>query len=87
MGQFLKNGHLFVMKSITVAFLFIAFLSCENDPVKVNEISYIDTLPVQTGRNIEVIYSDSGKIQVTRVKTQASIRAVQQPADQAVSRN
>jgi len=63
MRALLKIDRLYILKSISIVFLIITLSSCENDPVLVNEISFIDTLPVQTAKNIDVIYSDSGKIQ------------------------
>jgi hypothetical protein len=44
-------------------FIFIMSLqSCENDIKSVNQLTIIDSLPVETVRDIEVIQSDSGKI-------------------------
>ncbi|MFC2100883.1 LPS export ABC transporter periplasmic protein LptC [Bacteroidota bacterium] len=63
MGVFIRIDQLHLIKSIVIVLLFIVMFSCENDPVMVNEISYVDTLPVQTAKNIKVIYSDSGKVQ------------------------
>ena len=44
-------------------FIFIMSLqSCENDIKTVSQLTIIDSLPVETVRDIEVIQSDSGKI-------------------------
>ena len=57
------------MKSLLTgisALLLIALLSasCENDIKVVNNLNSPDTLPVETAKNIELIYSDSGEMQV-----------------------
>ena len=59
--MFKKPGH--ILKSIIILNLIIALFSCKNDLARVNEISYVDSLPIQSARDIEVIYSDSGIIQ------------------------
>jgi LPS export ABC transporter protein LptC len=45
-----------------VAFLFI-MESCENDIAIVNAISHTNSGPVMSAKNIEVVFSDSGRIQ------------------------
>lgn len=57
------------MKNIVINLILLAFVSflissCENDIKVVNSLNSSDTMPVETARNIEVIYSDSGEIQV-----------------------
>ena len=37
--------------------------ACENDINTINSLSLIDSLPMETAYDIEVYYSDSGKIQ------------------------
>ena len=39
------------------------FSSCKNKIEDIKAITYLDTFPVETGKNIEIIYSDSAKIQ------------------------
>ena len=46
---------------MAVFFLMVAS-SCKNDIIKVNEITYRDTFPCETAKNVEIIYSDSAKI-------------------------
>jgi LPS export ABC transporter protein LptC len=41
-----------------------ALFACENDLQTINSLSASDTLPQDYYRNIEVVYSDSGKIKV-----------------------
>jgi LPS export ABC transporter protein LptC len=42
----------------------LAFASCENDPVEVNLVGAVANGPVQSGKDVELIYSDSAKIKV-----------------------
>ncbi len=51
---------------ILLLFLFVCLISlssCENDIKVVNDFNVKDTLPVESAKNVEMIYSDSGKIQ------------------------
>ena len=41
----------------------IMLFACENDINIINSLSHIDSLPMEMARDIEVYYSDSGKIQ------------------------
>ena len=51
-----------------IAFLFfsgvILFMSCNNDIEYINSLSEGQDFPVQTGKNFEVQYTDSGRLQV-----------------------
>ncbi|MBN2175393.1 MAG: LPS export ABC transporter periplasmic protein LptC [Bacteroidales bacterium] len=49
--------------SIIIFFLFLSLVSCENDIKTINSLTMIDSLPLEYFRDIEVTYSDSGKIQ------------------------
>jgi LPS export ABC transporter protein LptC len=40
------------------------FASCENDLEKINEVSKVDTSPVERAENFEVLYSDSGFVKM-----------------------
>lgn len=42
----------------------ISFSSCKNDIETINSVVISDTIPVETAKNIEVIYSDSGDVQI-----------------------
>lgn len=56
----------FVLLKNLIVFSFSALLifsSCKNKIEDINAITFSDTFPVETGRNIEIIYSDSAKIQ------------------------
>ncbi len=52
------------IKSLNFIFpLFIlAFVSCENDIKVINNIGNKDNLPVDSSKNVEMIYSDSAKV-------------------------
>ena len=39
--------------------LVLSFSSCENDIAKINSLSAEDELPIESGKNVEYIYSDS----------------------------
>lgn len=48
----------------TLTLLLLFFTSCENDLEKVNQVTARNTDPVEQGKNIEILYSDSAKIRV-----------------------
>ena len=57
------------MRSLLTYLFFLSLVtllitSCENDIKVVNSLSSSDTLPVESAKNIEVIYSDSGETQI-----------------------
>jgi LPS export ABC transporter protein LptC len=54
------SGLLFVI-GFTLFCIFLS--SCENDIKVVNDLNFKDTMPIETIKNMEMIYSDSGKIQ------------------------
>ena len=45
-------------------FLFFFLISCENDIDQVNSITAKNNYPVESAKNIEVVFSDSGKLKV-----------------------
>lgn len=59
--KLIKNIITFSVKSIIVIFFAIMLFACENSMKTINSISNSDTLPAESARDIEVIYSDSGK--------------------------
>lgn len=46
-----------------LVFAILAFASCENDLDNVKRITQSENFPIETARDIEIIYSDSGKVQ------------------------
>ncbi|HOY30720.1 MAG TPA: LPS export ABC transporter periplasmic protein LptC [Bacteroidales bacterium] len=56
----------FVLLKNLIVFSFVALLtapSCKNKIEDVNALVYSDTSPVETGKTIEIVYSDSAEIQ------------------------
>lgn len=43
--------------------LLLIFTSCKNNIEDINALTLADTFPMETGKNIEIIYSDSAQIQ------------------------
>src|SRR5262245_53022099 len=50
--------------SAFTAFSFLLFSSCENDIEKVKKVTEKNNLPQQTLADVELLYSDSGRVQV-----------------------
>ncbi|MCD4734702.1 MAG: LPS export ABC transporter periplasmic protein LptC [Bacteroidales bacterium] len=44
-------------------FAFLWLISCKNDIETIQSLSFADTLPAESAKDMEVIYSDSGRIQ------------------------
>jgi len=63
--QKILHGFPYIIRStsiiITVILFFLLQLSCSNDLETVKQICARDTLPIESARNIEAIYSDSGR--------------------------
>lgn len=51
------------IKTIIVFPLLAILIGCENDINTITSLSQVDSLPAEMTRNIQVIYSDSGRIQ------------------------
>jgi len=58
--QFIKS---LFEKSIFIAFPMLVLFSCKNDLATIQSLSLTDSLPVEIAYDIEMTYSDSGKIQ------------------------
>jgi LPS export ABC transporter protein LptC len=58
-----KSRNLFLPGIILLAGLFCLF-SCENEIEKINSLTGNTTLPEVSGKNFEIIHSDSGKVKV-----------------------
>ncbi len=52
------------IKSIVVLIIMTMLFSCKNDPELVRGITIADTLPQQSAKDIEVVLSDSGIVQI-----------------------
>ncbi len=57
------------LKSIIVAFVAIMLFACNNDMETISSFEISDTLPGETATDIEVIYSDSGKIMIKLISS------------------
>ena len=53
-----------LIKSIVVILSATMLFACENDMQTINSFSIDDSLPDETARDIEVIYSDSGRVMI-----------------------
>lgn len=61
----LRKQALFAGIALLVIFTGFVLISCKNDLEEIKSLSFIDTLALESARDIEVIYSDSGRIQAT----------------------
>jgi LPS export ABC transporter protein LptC len=61
-NNILVRSNIFFCVLIVSLFSSFIITSCKNDVNKVNEITYRDTFPCETGNNVEIIYSDSAVI-------------------------
>ncbi|MCD4696245.1 MAG: LPS export ABC transporter periplasmic protein LptC [Bacteroidales bacterium] len=52
-----------IFSGIGMIFFISVLFSCENDIQTINFLSFTDSLPSEYAKNIEVYYSDSGKIE------------------------
>ncbi len=53
------------MKRIVILlFSFFPLVSCETDLQKVNILGAVDNLPVETAKDVEILYSDSAKVKI-----------------------
>lgn len=68
-GNFIKRGKNSRIRNILLRWILLfvvspGFLSCENEIEKINSLSGNITLPDVSGKNFEIIHSDSGKVRV-----------------------
>ncbi len=57
-----SNQTYFTIKSIVILLGITMLLSCENNIKEVNSLTSNENLPLQEGKNVEFIYTDSTKI-------------------------
>ena len=70
---------------ILLLFLFVCLISlssCENDIKVVNDFNVKDTLPVESAKNVEMIDSESGKIQFKLTSPQLNRYKTEDPYDE-----
>ncbi len=61
MSNFVKNNF---FPFLFIFFLLMSFTACENDIAVVNSITFTSQkqLPIESGKNVEIMYSDSAKV-------------------------
>jgi LPS export ABC transporter protein LptC len=69
---FRKKSPIKWIKISAILILNLNLLSCRNDIKEIHELSNQIDLPTQSGKNIEVWYSDSGRIQLKFLSPQMS---------------
>jgi LPS export ABC transporter protein LptC len=74
-GRFLISFNQFIIACLFGAML---FLSCENDIEKVKLISGKLAIPAETGKDVEILYSDSAKLKARLLATELN-RYIQKP--------
>lgn len=60
----IRQGSFCLHPLIPVMIGLLLFLACENDIEKINTLLSTQTLPELSGKNYEIIHSDSGKVKV-----------------------
>jgi LPS export ABC transporter protein LptC len=58
------RGRNILLPGILLLVFSLYFISCENDIEKINSLPGNTTLPEVSGKNFEIIHSDSGKVKV-----------------------
>lgn len=53
----------FTFHSIIIILIMVMFFSCENDIKTINSLTGIDSLPLEIAYDVEIYFSDSGKLQ------------------------
>ena len=66
---FINNIKVILIKSIVVILSATVLFACENDMQTINSFSIDESLPDETARDIEVIYSDSGRIKIKLISS------------------
>jgi LPS export ABC transporter protein LptC len=69
----------FILKSIVAICIAAMLFACENDMQTINSLSVDDSLPDETAKNIEVIYSDSGKIMIKLISSRLNRYEAEEP--------
>ena len=62
-----------VMKLLTGIFFFCHIVSCQNDMGKVKSLTNFANLPIQSAKDITVLRSDSGKLQIIMTSPQSDL--------------
>ncbi|MEI6696043.1 MAG: LPS export ABC transporter periplasmic protein LptC [Bacteroidota bacterium] len=62
--HFKKNSRFQVIKLLAGIFFFCLLVSCQNDMKKIKSLTDFINLPVESAKDITVLRSDSGKLQI-----------------------
>ncbi|MFZ4414246.1 MAG: LPS export ABC transporter periplasmic protein LptC [Bacteroidales bacterium] len=62
--HFKKNSRIQVIKLLAGIFFFCLLVSCQNDMKKIKSLTDFINLPVESAKDITVLRSDSGKLQI-----------------------
>jgi len=60
----LLSGIIKISLGISLLSPMVLITSCENDVNEANKISKLDSIPVESVKNIEVVYSEQGRVQL-----------------------
>ncbi|MFW6351917.1 MAG: LPS export ABC transporter periplasmic protein LptC [Bacteroidota bacterium] len=66
-------------KSITIFFLMVMLFSCKPDLETIETITKIDNQPVESGSNLEIIYSSNAEVQMIMTAPQMDKYATEEP--------
>ncbi|OQX80228.1 MAG: LPS export ABC transporter periplasmic protein LptC [Bacteroidetes bacterium 4484_276] len=78
-GLFIKNITGTLIKSIVAIFFAIVLFACENDMQTINSLSNNESIPDETATDIEVIYSDSGRIMIKLISAKLNRYETDEP--------
>jgi LPS export ABC transporter protein LptC len=62
--MFIKNAAMFPAKTFLLLFAIVALASCETDIATVNLVGGAHNRPLESGKDVELIYSDSAQVKV-----------------------
>jgi len=77
-----KDAKLIKMKSVLSSFLMlflILFSSCENNIAEVNTLTKTENRPIESAKDVEVIYSDSALVKIKLISKQLDKYAGEDP--------
>ncbi|MFW5758321.1 MAG: LPS export ABC transporter periplasmic protein LptC [Bacteroidota bacterium] len=75
MTQFVNK----IYKSITISFLMVMLLSCKPDLETIETITKVDNQPIESGADLEIIYSSNAKVQMIMTAPQMDKYATEEP--------
>jgi LPS export ABC transporter protein LptC len=68
-----------ILKSIIASLTAIMLFACKNDIETISSLTFDDTLPVETAKNIELFYSDSGRVVIRLLAPRLNRYATEDP--------